>query len=146
MKILAIDPGAKKVGLASCDSLGLTTQGRGVLVFSKTPKLVQDLLALIEKEEFSKVLVGHPLNMDGSAGAAAKRSESLRKQLERACQGAGLSCEIILWDERLTSFEAEQRLRDQGISKKKGKDQVDSLAAQVLLEDYLRESRPTQLT
>ena len=138
MKILAIDPGAKRVGLAACDELGLTTRLLPVLQTSSTSETIRQLKDIIANEGFLKILIGLPINMDGSEGPAAKRSRDLALALERALKDEKFAGEILLHDERLTSYEAEQRLREKGIAKAKAKDFLDSIAAEVLLEDYLR--------
>jgi len=137
MKFLAVDPGTQRVGMAACDDLEITTRLLPVLPFKDTPTLVRSLGNLIEKEEYGGVVLGLPLNMDGSQGKAFRRSHSLAEALKRELRRRDLSCEIFLWDERLTTFEAETRLREKGIPKAKAKEFLDSLAAEVLLEDYL---------
>ncbi len=137
MKILAIDPGGKRVGLAASDALHLTTRLLPVLQVKKLKSSVPELVSLIAKEEFAKVVVGLPLNMDGSEGAAAKGARELAATLIAALKKKKLECEVELWDERLTTFEAEQRARQQGVAKAKAKAFLDSVAAEVLLEDYL---------
>lgn len=137
MKILAIDPGGKRVGLAASDALHLTTRLLPVLQVKKLKASVPQLVSLIGQEEFAKVVVGLPLNMDGSEGAAAKGARELADTLKAALKKKKLSCEVELWDERLTTFEAEQRARQQGVAKAKAKAFLDSVAAEVLLEDYL---------
>ncbi len=136
-KTLAVDPGTKRVGLAICDELGLTTRMLPVLPYIHKSKLVNDLIEILRQENCFRIVIGLPLNMDGSTGESAKRSENLAKNLEKLAEQQNLLLKVILWDERLTSFEAEQRLKEMGISKKNAKDKIDSLAAQVLLEDYL---------
>ncbi|HKX13378.1 MAG TPA: Holliday junction resolvase RuvX [bacterium] len=137
MKILAIDPGGKRVGLAASDALHLTTRLLPVLQVKKLKSSLPELVKLIAQEEFAKVVVGLPLNMDGSEGAAAKAAKELAAGLSQALKKKKLSCEVELWDERLTTFEAEQRTRQQGVAKAKAKAFLDSVAAEVLLEDYL---------
>lgn len=137
MKILAVDPGAKRIGLAASDELQITIRLLPVLRVSPG-QTVPALVQLIRDESFQKVLVGLPLNMDGSEGNAAKQAKDLASRLKNALDGAGLSVPVLLWDERLTTFEAEQRLRERGIAKLKAKDYLDSAAAEILLEDYLR--------
>jgi putative Holliday junction resolvase len=138
MKILAVDPGVKRMGLAACDALQLTTRRLPVLHLTKSASWVQDLARLILEEEFAMVLWGLPLNMDGSDGPAAARSREHAAQLQRELQNRAWAGELKLWDERLTSYAAEQKLREQGIAKAKGKEFLDSLAAQILLEDFLK--------
>lgn len=137
MKILAIDPGTKRIGLAASDALHLTTRLLPVLQVSGLGRSVQEIARLIKEEEFQKVVVGLPLNMDGSEGKAAIAARDLVKRLQKEFQSKKISCEVEVWDERLTSFEAEQRVRQQGVAKAKAKAFLDSLAAEVLLEDYL---------
>jgi putative Holliday junction resolvase len=141
VKILAVDPGSKRVGLAACDELELTTRLIPVLHLPKQPRWLQDLVQLILQEEFEKVLWGLPLRMDGSEGDAAGRSRRIAGQVERELRSRGWTGELTLWDERLTSHAAEGQLRERGIPKIKGKDFLDSLAAQILLEDFLRSQK-----
>lgn len=138
MKILAVDPGTKRVGLSACDELELTTRLLPVLSVKKSSALVQKILELVREEAFGAILLGLPLNMDGTQGEGAKRSQKLADSLKREFKKEKLECEVILWDERLTSFEAETRLRERGVPKGKAKEYLDSLAAEVLLEDFLR--------
>lgn len=137
MKILAIDPGGKRIGLAATDALHLTTRLLPVLQVKNLGASLPELVSLIIKEEFEKVVVGLPLNMDGSEGAAAKAAKALAQKLGEALKKKKVDCLVELWDERLTSFEAEQRTRQQGVAKAKAKAFLDSVAAEVLLEDYL---------
>jgi len=137
MKILAIDPGGKRIGLAASDALHLTTRLLPVLQVSALGNSLRALAELVAQEGFEKVIVGLPLNMDGSEGKAAKAARDLAEKLRKETAKRKLTCEIELWDERLTSFEAEQRTRQQGVAKAKAKAFLDSVAAEVLLEDYL---------
>lgn len=138
VKILAVDPGHKRIGLAACDELELSTRLLPVMEISKHPQWPKDLAQLVLEEEFAQVLWGLPLNMDGSEGEAAERSRKMAGQVERELQRRNWSGGWTLWDERLTSFAAEDELRQRGIPKAKAKNFLDSLAAQVLLEDFLR--------
>jgi putative Holliday junction resolvase len=103
--------------------------------------MIQELTGVIRSEAVQRAIIGLPLNMDGTAGLAAERSRQLAAALTAELKRQGISCEILLWDERLTSYEAEMRLRERGIAKGKAKDILDSLAAEVLLEDYLAHHR-----
>lgn len=136
-KTLAVDPGSKRIGLAICDELALTTRSLPVINFNSNSNLVKELLNILTEENCRRIVIGLPLNIDGSFGESAKRSKNLAKLLTKEAKKQNAEIEIILWDERLTTFEAEQRMREMGFSKKSIKGQIDSLAAQVLLEDYL---------
>jgi len=137
MKILAVDPGSKRIGLAATDSLHLTTRLLPVLKVSNLARCLDKLVSLIAEEDFDQVVIGFPLNMDGSEGAVAKGARKLAESLGNELRRRKVACGVALWDERLTSFEAEQRLRQHGVAKAKAKAFLDSIAAEVLLEDYL---------
>jgi len=142
MKILAIDPGSKRIGLAASDELHLTIRTLPVLEVEGLAGSAQRLAKLIQEQDFHKVLVGHPLNMDGSVGPAAEGAEKIAERIRAELAKLGHACEVLLWDERLTSFEAEQRIRERGLAKAKAKAFLDSIAAEVLLEDYLHTTEP----
>jgi len=144
MRILAIDPGTKRIGLAASDELHLTIRALPVLEATGLAQSAERLAKLIREENFQKVLVGHPLNMDGSVGAAAESAEKIAAAIRSELGKLKHACEVLLWDERLTSFEAEQRLRERGLAKAKAKAFLDSIAAEVLLEDYLHTTEPSQ--
>lgn len=137
MKILAIDPGKKRIGLAASDALHLTTRLLPVLEVSGLGESLRELAKLIAAEEFQKVVIGLPLNMDGTEGEPALAAKAMAERLRQELAAKQIACEVELWDERLTSFEAEQRTRQQGVAKAKAKAFLDSVAAEVLLEDYL---------
>ncbi len=138
MKVLAIDPGKKRVGLAACDELEITTRLLPQLQVNSWGELLKQLVGMIREQGFQEVVVGLPLDMSGEAGKAAESARRLAHALEKQLASGGDTCPVVLWDERLTTFEAEQRLRDSGVARKKARHKLDSLAAQVLLEDYLQ--------
>lgn len=140
MRILALDVGEKRMGLAQTDELGVgvwpqaTYHRRG---------LQEDLDFLVQKIEEAKIqilVVGLPYNMDGSEGSQAKKVRHFASELEKQFAQKKLSISIKWCDERLTSWEAEQRLTEKGLKGKKRKQQVDSMAACLILEDYLKGS------
>ena len=137
MKILAVDPGTKRVGLAACDEMEITTRLLPVL-YTHRASWLDELIGIVTGESFQQVIWGLPLNMDGSEGEAAKHARRMALQVERELKKKNWAGEFTLWDERLTSFAAEEKLKERGIAKAKGKDYLDSLAAQILLEDFLR--------
>ncbi len=141
MKVLAIDPGKKRIGLAACDELEITTRLLPQLQVASWGKLLKQLVDMIRDQGFQEVVVGLPLDMSGQAGQAAESARRLADALEKQLASGQAVCRVVLWDERLTTFEAEQRLRDRGVARGKARHQLDSLAAQVLLEDYLQ-NRP----
>ncbi len=136
MRILAIDYGEGKLGLAISDELQMTA--RPLATIARLPK--QESFARIkniaDEFEIEKVVVGLPLRLDGTTGEAAARVEKFIAALRRQ-----LACEVVSWDERLTSFEAEERMREAGLSRPERRARVDQFAALVILEDYLANRR-----
>ena len=131
-RILALDVGKKRIGLAVSDELGWTAQG--LETFQRT-RIREDLARLKELADHWNIhtlLVGQPLHMSGEP---SRQSEYTREFADRLKEH--LSLPVIFWDERLTSVEAERVLRESGASLEKRKKAVDRLAAVLLLESYL---------
>jgi putative Holliday junction resolvase len=126
--VLALDPGAKRVGIAVSDpdlrvALGLPTWAAG-----PGRKLVDHLRELLRAYEVGRIVVGYPLALSGEVGEAARRAAALARRLRRQ-----LGLEVVLWDERLTSAAGERILRGAGAPK----GARDRVAATLLLQGYL---------
>lgn len=135
MKILALDYGAKTVGAAVCDTSLRVVQGIEVIRRDRENKIRKTLVRieeLIGEYGIDMIVLGLPLNMDGSAGERAGRSEEFAELLRRR---TGLS--VCLHDERLSSVEADERMKAAGVPAEKRKMLIDMVAAEVILEDYL---------
>ena len=135
MRIMALDYGARTVGVAVTDPLGLTVQGVETVRREHEDKLRQTLAritTLIGEFGVGEIVVGLPLNMDGSEGERALKSRAFA---EKVAKRTGLP--VYLQDERLTSVEADERMREAGLSAKERKKIIDMVAAQVILEDHL---------
>jgi len=132
MKILGLDIGEKRIGVAVSDELGYTAQGIQVLYRKGLADDLAALKELIEAAEVSEVVVGFPKNMDGSVGKGAQKVLSFAKEMEES-----LSVPIILWDERWTTSEATRVLLQADLSRKKRRKVVDKLAAVLILQGYL---------
>ena len=130
MKILSLDYGTKRVGLATCDALEITVNPKGF--FENNKDLFEKLKQFIQQEQIQKVILGLPLSMDGSSSAMTHEVKLFHQNLS-----AYLNVPIEFWDERLTSHEAQKILIDQNVRRQKRKTLVDGLAACLLLEDYL---------
>lgn len=130
MRRLGVDPGAKRVGLAWCD------HDLSIALPLKTLAAGNQLMALVRAEietlGVEEVIVGLPLQMDGSESEGARRSRKLAQQIEQLS-----AVRVILWDERLTTVAAQRSLRDAGIGARDQKDKVDQAAATILLQSYL---------
>jgi putative holliday junction resolvase len=133
-RILALDVGARRIGLAVSDALGLTAQGLETFVRTNIREDLARLGRLAEEREVSRLLIGDPKTM---AGGESRQARLVREFGDRLAARTGLP--VQYWDERLTSVEAERVLREGGArmrSERKGA--VDRLAAVILLESYLQ--------
>ena len=131
-RILAIDFGTKRVGLAVSDALGMTAQGLPTLQRTRIADDLARLLALVEEYSVELVLVGNPIGHSGGETAMSQLVAEFVEKLRRR-----LSCPVELRDERLTSVEANRTLRDAGLSIGKRQRAVDRMAAVLLLQSYL---------
>jgi len=131
-RILALDYGSVRVGVALSDPLGLTAQARETLVPKSKSELMQKLFDLIRQNEVEAIVLGLPLNMDGSRGFKAREAEALAEILSYR-----FSLSVHLWDERLTTRQAQNTMRETNTRIKGHKPKIDSLAAVFLLQSYL---------
>ena len=131
-RILALDLGKRRIGLALSDELGITAQGLGTLERTNIREDLAELTRLAAQRGVALILMGNPMRMSGSEG---RQSAWVRDFAERLGAYSGLT--VRLWDERLTTVEAQRVLRESGISREKRRRAVDRLAAVILLESYL---------
>ncbi|MBI1357952.1 MAG: Holliday junction resolvase RuvX [Acidobacteria bacterium] len=132
-RTLAVDWGRRRIGLAVSDELGLTVRGLPTVEHIHREADLAAIEDVARRLEARRLLVGRPVHLDGRAGASSREAARFGKALAKRC---GL--ELILWDERLTSVEAGERLREARPGTRVEKPAVDRMAAQILLEDYLR--------
>jgi putative Holliday junction resolvase len=132
MKILGIDPGAKRVGLAIADSeLGIAT-GLTVIQYKNKETFIENLRKIVYDEDVELLVVGLPINMDGSEGTKATEARNLAATLERE-----LNIEVRLVDESLTSFQAERQVHAASGKVGKKRKQINMIAATLILQEYL---------
>jgi len=136
MAIAALDLGKRRIGIAIADNAGLAVHPIGALERRSIARDLELIRARLVEFEVSRVIVGLPLNMDGSAGPAARSAEAFADRLREA---SGLP--VDLFDERLTSFEAEERLKELSGRRARNKGTVDALAASIILEGWLNHRR-----
>lgn len=131
---MALDYGAKAIGVALSDELQLTVRPLTTLRRDKLKyeQVLDRIGALIAEHEVGTLIVGLPLNMDGTAGPAVTRVERFIADLQ-----ARLTVPIVSVDERLTSREADELLREMGVSQRERKAKSDEYAATIILQDYL---------
>ena len=132
MKIMAIDYGDAHTGVAISDRT-LTLCGFSTVVTAYRPEAVIDQLQkLIAEHEITELVLGHPLNMDGTRGPRAEKAEGFAEQLRQATD-----LPVTLWDERRTTVEAHNIMQANGKRAKERKKTVDAVAASLMLEGYL---------
>lgn len=135
-RALAIDFGTKRVGLAVSDSLGIAATPIAVLE-GLTPDRVADEVARLARDRGVGVLVvGLPMNMDGSEHRSAP---DIRRRAEMCSRRAGLPVEWV--DERLTTVQADRHLREAGFARQGRRDRVDRVAAALILQSWLAQKR-----
>ena len=132
MRLLGLDVGDRRIGVAISDDLGLTAQGLPTLERRNIRVDMAALQALIATHQVTEIVIGMPRNMDGSYGQRAATTEHFITRLEQACH---LPC--VRWDERLTTRQAERVLREAQQHRRKRKAVRDQIAAQLILQNYL---------
>ena len=132
-RVLAIDPGTVRVGVAVSDSARQMAFPREAVAAG--PSLVDTLVQLIDDEAPVTVVVGLPLTLDGQRAQAAASATALFEQLQRRLEGTGI--EVVQHDERLTTKVAARQMTASGTSQRAGRSRIDSAAASVLLQGFL---------
>ncbi len=133
-KILALDVGDKRTGVAISDgsrkiALALTSISR------ESP--LAEIATIIEENNIDLIIIGLPLEQDGSVGEQARKVKNFMKKLNRVILGRNLSCELRPWDERFTSVQAEEILKGSGLHNKERSKARDRIAATIILQSYL---------
>ena len=138
MRIMAIDYGDAHTGIALSDPTGFMTGYATVINAYRPEVVVQQITALVKEYGVEELVLGHPINMDGSRGPRSEKAHAMKALLEEA-----LPQPVVLWDERRTTIDAHQILMNNGKNAKKRKTVVDAVAASLILEGYLtfRKSR-----
>jgi len=132
VRILALDVGAKRIGLAVSDPLGITAQGLGVLTRKDRAEVLAQLLEVARKWQVQRVVVGLPRHLDGRLGDAAPEILELASDL-----GEALGVRVVTWEERLTTVEAERVLLQADLSRRRRRQVLDQQAAVLILQNYL---------
>lgn len=142
MRIMGLDFGSKTVGVAISDPLFLTAQGIEIIRRKEENKLRKTLARieeLIMEYEVEELVLGYPKNMNDTLGERVEKTEEFKAHLERR---TGLS--VILWDERLTTVAADRAMIEGGLRRQERKEQIDKLAAVLILQAYLDYRRNQQ--
>ena len=136
MRILGVDYGDKRTGLALSDPSGLVAGALDVIVAYDIESCAKKVAQVAETHHVCAIVVGKPLNMNGSAGPRAEKAEALMAQLRAITE-----LPVIAQDERLTTVAAHQYLSAGNVKSKKRKAVVDALSAQIILQNYLDKQR-----
>ena len=132
MRILAIDSGTVRLGLALSDPSGTIAQPLSVLTRRSEPEDLKALVELVERHEIGMIVIGLPRLMNGRLDAAAQQAQAFGAQVARATGRP-----VAYWDERLTTVAAERYLIEQGKRRSKRRQEIDRMAATLLLQGYL---------
>lgn len=135
MRILGLDYGSKTVGVAVSDPLGLTAQRLDTIWRKQENKLRQTLARikeLVDEYQVERIVLGYPKNMNNTVGERAEKALEFKEMLEKR---TGLP--VIMWDERLTTVEADRTLIEAGVRRENRKQYLDGLAAVFILQGYL---------
>ena len=136
MRILGLDYGSKTVGVAMTEALGMTVQPYKTIQRDRESKLRQtlsEIAEIVEQYQIEKIVMGLPLNMDDTEGDRAAKTRDFAEKLKLR-----VAVPIEFTDERLTTMEAEEILDQSGIPRSEQKKVIDQVAAQLILEQYLR--------
>ncbi|QSQ13483.1 Holliday junction resolvase RuvX [Myxococcus landrumensis] len=137
MRTLGLDFGTKTIGVAVSDGLGLTAQGVTTIRRTSLKADLAALATLAREYEADRVVIGLPLNMDGSEGP---RAEASRKFADTVAQSLGIQVELV--DERLSTVAATRTLLEADVSRARRKEVIDQVAAQFILQGWLDARRP----
>ena len=131
-RILGLDVGSKTIGLAVSDPLGITAQGLETIRRKNKQTDLEKLQAVIRKYEVRQLVVGYPLRMSGAEGLQAEKMQRFAAELRQRFQ-----VPVHLWDERLTSAQANRILRETDMSIKRRSEVVDRMAAVLILQSWM---------
>jgi len=132
MRVLALDAGEKRIGVAVSDPLGIIAQGVTVIARKDPETDLNEIKRIVEEYKADSVVIGMPINMDGTKGKSAEKVNEFVEVLK-----GRLSIPVYTYDERLSTKESEKFLISADVSRKKRKQVIDKMAAQLILESYL---------
>ena len=131
-RILGIDHGEARIGLAISDELGMLAHPLETIAMKTVADPVAHIAAIVARDKIGGIVLGLPRNMDGTYGPAAEKVRAFAEKLRAAC-----GCTVKLWDERLTTVAAQRSLREAGRNAKNSRAVIDQVAAQLILQGWL---------
>ena len=132
MRILGLDYGSKRIGVAVCDELGITAQGLATITRKNRRQDIEKIAGFIRAYNVEKIVIGYPIKLDGTEGIQCEKVGKFARLLESA-----FSIPVVKWDETLTTKEAEEVLIRANMRREKRKTVIDKLAAALILQGYL---------
>ncbi len=132
MRIIGFDIGTKRIGVALSDQLAIAANAKGVFEYKGEEELIEKIKERIKQFEVDEVVLGLPVNMNGTIGESAKKILQLADTLRKK-----LTVPINVFDERLSTVMAENFLKEADLSRKKRKKVIDTSSAQIILQGYL---------
>jgi len=138
MRLLGLDVGTKRIGVALSDMLLITAQGLDTIERKDLKTDIDRIKKLVEENSVTEIVVGLPLNMSGTYSAMTKEVVGFIDNLSSA-----VSVPVKTWDERLTSMQAERIMLESDMSRKKRKKLSDKIAAQIILQSYMGTINPS---
>lgn len=142
MKLMGLDLGDRRIGVAVSDAMGFIATPLEVIDRTSKAQDFRRIASLIREQQATGLVVGHPLSADGSAGQQARRIERYVAALAEALQVDGLDLPIIFWDERLSTQRAEEAMLLPGRPTRQRSGRIDAVAAAIILQDYLDDQQP----
>ena len=136
MRILGLDIGSKRIGLALSDELGFTAQGLKTLESRGRNNDIASIVKIVDEFNVTEIVVGMPYNMDGSEGPQAEKALGIMEELAQAT-----NVPVFKWDERMTTMAAERMLVEADLSRAKRRKVIDKVAAVIILQGYLDSKR-----
>ncbi len=133
MKLLAIDYGEKRTGVAVSDDLGISAHGLDTIVLKGEEELAGRIAEIVKNRAIEKIVIGLPLNMNGTESEKSEKVRAFAAKLENDC---GLP--VVLWDERMTSMQAQRVMQEMGVKTKGNKEDIDRIAATLMLQEYMK--------
>jgi len=138
-RVLGLDVGDVRIGVAISDELRITARGLFTLIRTNIKKDTQSIIDTVSANDCSLIIIGLPLNLSGQDSVQTEKVREFSKKLEnKLVSNAMPDVKVILYDERFTTVLAEQAMKDQGVKNSKIKEAVDRQAAVVMLDDWMR--------
>jgi len=132
MRILCLDYGDRRIGVAVCDELGMIARGVATVARRYWKRDIERIAALVREYGAERVVVGYPVRLDGTEGIQCEKVNGFVAALEE-----GIDIPVVRWNEALSTKEAEGLLREADVNHRKRKAIVDQMAAAIILQDYL---------